>query len=345
VRWAAGLLIGAVLVVAGCQSLSYYTQAIGGHLRVMASARPINDWLADPELDPQLRQRLQTASRIREFATKELGLPDNASYASYADLNRPAVVWNVFAAPQFSVEPKTECFPFTGCVSYRGFYSEDEAKREADKLRAGGYDVYVGAVPAYSTLGWFDDPLLSTFIRYPDAQLARLLFHELSHQVAYAKGDATFNESFAVTVEEEGVRRWLEAQGRASELASFRTQQARLREFAERVSQARERLAMVYKSDVPAEVKLEQKRGEWARLRMSYPGIPAEPNNAFLVSIATYTELVPAFERLLAESKGDLREFYKRVQALAKKPAEREAFARSAGYRRSSGTPGVRPGA
>ena len=344
-KWAAGLLIAAALGVAGCQSLSYYTQAIGGHLRVMASARPINDWLADPDLDPQLRQRLETASRIREFATRELGLPDNASYASYADLNRPAVVWNVFAAPQFSVEPKSECFPFTGCVSYRGFSSEDEAKRQADTLRADGYDVYVGPVPAYSTLGWFDDPLLSTFIRYPDAQLARLLFHELSHQVVYAKGDATFNESFAVTVEEEGVKRWLDAQGRASELASFRAQQARLREFAERVSQARERLAMVYKSSVPADVKLEQKRGEWARLRMSYPGIPAEPNNAFLVSIATYTELVPAFERLLAESKGDLREFYKRVQALANRPAEREAFSRSAGYRRSSGTPGARTGA
>ena len=335
-KWSAAILIAAALVVGGCQSLSYYTQAIGGHLRVMASARPVSDWLADPDIDPQLRQRLQTAQRIREFASRELGLPDNASYASYADLNRSAVVWNVFAAPQFSVEPKSECFPFTGCVSYRGFYSEEEARRHADRLRADGLDVYMGGVPAYSTLGWFDDPLLSTFIRYPDAQLARLLFHELSHQLAYAKGDTTFNESFAVTVEEEGVKRWLEAQGRAGELASFRAQQARQREFAERVSQARQRLAMIYKSNVPPEAKLEQKRGEWARLRMSYPGIPAEPNNAFLASIATYTDLVPAFERLLAESGGDLRSFYKRVQALARKDAEREAFARSAGYRRSS---------
>src|SRR4029450_3056620 len=127
-----------------------------------------------------------SVGRLRELAPAGLGLPDNASYLSYADLNRPAVVWNVFAAPQFSVEPQGECFPITGCVAYRGFYSEAEAQRHADKLRGEGYDVHVGAVPAYSTLGWFDDPLLSTFIRYPHAQLARLLFHELSHQVAYA---------------------------------------------------------------------------------------------------------------------------------------------------------------
>jgi predicted aminopeptidase len=327
--------LAALLLIAGCQSLSYYTQAIGGHLRVMANARPVDDWLADPATDAQLRQRLETARRIRTFATKALGLPDNGSYLSYADLNRPAVVWNVFAAGALSVEPKAECFPFTGCVSYRGFYAESDARRHADKLRSEGHDVYVGGVPAYSTLGWFDDPLLSTFIRYPDAQLARLVFHELSHQLVYAKGDTTFNESFAVAVEEEGVRRWLEAEGRASELAAFRAQQVRQREFAERVSQARERLAGIYKMNLSREAMLEHKRGEWQRLRQSYPGIPAEPNNAFLASIATYTELVPAFERLLAES-GDLPGFYKRVQALAAKPAEREAFAKTAGYRRSS---------
>jgi predicted aminopeptidase len=330
------ILAAAALLIVGCQSLSYYTQAIGGHLQVMANARPVDDWLADPGTDPALRQRLETARRIRAFASNQLGLPDNASYLSYADLDRPAVVWNVFAAAELSVEPKAECFPFAGCVSYRGFYSEAEAKRHADKLRAEGYDVHMGGVPAYSTLGWFDDPLLSTFIRYPDAQLARLLFHELSHQLVYAKGDTTFNESFAVAVEEEGVRRWLEAEGRLGELDAFRAQQTRQREFASRVSQARERLAMIYRSDLPAAAKLENKRGEWARLRQSYPGIPAEPNNAFLASIATYTGLVPAFERLLAESGGDLKSFYRRVQALAAKPAEREAFARTAGYRRSS---------
>jgi predicted aminopeptidase len=306
-KWRLVAAASAVVLVVGCQSLSYYTQAIGGHLKVMANARPIDDWLADPATDAQLRERLETARRIRAFASKQLGLPDNGSYLAYADLNRPAVVWNVFAASAFSVEPKAECFPFTGCVSYRGFYAEADARRHADKLREDGYDVYVGGVPAYSTLGWFDDPLLSTFIRYP----------------------------FAVTVEQEGVRRWLAAEGRTAELAEFRATQERRREFAQRVKQTRERLAVVYASTLPNEAMLEQKRGEWQRLRQSYPGIPAEPNNAFLASIAAYTELVPAFEQLLAES-GSLQAFYQRTKALATKPAEREAFVRKSGYRPSS---------
>ena len=314
-RWLA--ITGVLLLVAGCQSLAYYSQAIGGHLRVLAKARPVEDWLADPATPPELKVRLQTARRIREFASQELKLPDNKSYLAYADLERPFVVWNVFAAPELSVEPKAECFPFTGCVSYRGFYAEDDARRHAEKLRAQGYDVYVGGVPAYSTLGWSDDPLLSTFIRYTDSQLARLLFHELAHQVVYAKNDTTFNESFAVAVEEEGVKRWLRAEGRSGELADFRAAQARKRELAQRVAQARERLALVYKSSLSREAMLEQKRGEWERLRASYPGIPAEPNNAFLASIAVYTELVPAFERLLAQS-GSFEQFYDDVKKLAK---------------------------
>jgi predicted aminopeptidase len=311
------LLAGlALFLIVGCQSLAYYTQAIFGHSKVMAKARPLDEVIADPATDGELKQRLETARRIREFASKNLKLPENNSYLAYAELNRSYVVWNVFAAPEFSVEPKKECFPFTGCVSYRGFYSEDEARRHAAKLREAGYDVYVGGVPAYSTLGWFDDPLLSTFIRYPDAQLARLVFHELAHQVVYAKDDTTFNESFAVTVEEEGVKRWLETEGRAGELATFRAAQTRKREFAARVSDARERLAAVYRMDLPREALLEHKRGEWERLRAAYPGIPADANNAFLASIAVYTELVPAFERLLAES-GSLENFYRRVKKLA----------------------------
>jgi predicted aminopeptidase len=315
-RWLA--IAGLVLLIAGCQSLAYYSQAIGGHLRVLAKARPVDEWLADPATPSDLKQRLQTARRIREFASASLKLPDNRSYLAYADLERPFVVYNVFAAPELSVEAKRECFPFTGCVSYRGFYSEQDARAHAETLRAQGFDVYVGGVPAYSTLGWSDDPLLSTFIRYDDAQLARLLFHELAHQVVYAKNDTTFNESFAVAVEEEGVKRWLQAEGRPAELARFRAVQARKRELAARVAEVRERLELVYRSSLPREAKLEQKRAEWERLRMSFPGIPAEPNNAFLASIAVYTELVPAFERLLAASGGDLEDFYARVRQLAK---------------------------
>jgi predicted aminopeptidase len=322
-------------LAAGCQSLAYYTQAIGGHFSVVAKARPVSDWLADPATPPELKARLETARRIREFASKNLALPDNGSYLSYADIERPYVVWNVFAAPELSVEPKLECFPFAGCVSYRGFYSEDDARRHAERLRAEGYDVYVGGVPAYSTLGWTDDPLLSTFIRDSDAQLARLVFHELAHQVVYARGDTTFNESFAVTVEEQGVRRWLEAENRSGELAAFSSAQARKRDLAERVSQARERLEAVYASDLARERKLEHKRAEWQRLRAAYPALPAEPNNAFLASIAVYTELVPAFERLLAES-GSFEAFYRQVKELARDPGARSVFFTTAGYRRSS---------
>jgi len=312
------LWILALVLLAGCETLSYYSQAIGGHLRLISAARPVDAWLADPATPPALRARLQLASRIREFASASLKLPENGSYQSYADLDRPYVVWNVFAAGEFSVEARQECFPFTGCVSYRGFYDEKDARRHAQKLRAQGYDVHVGGVPAYSTLGWFDDPLLSTFIRYPDTQLARLVFHELAHQVAYAKNDTTFNESFAVVVEETGVRRWLEAEGRSAELESFRAAQARKRAFAASVKEARDRLAGAYAAGLPRHELLAAKRAEFERLRAQYGAIiPAEPNNAFLVSIALYSELVPAFERVLAAQDHDLGRFYEKVRALA----------------------------
>jgi predicted aminopeptidase len=322
-------LVLAVALLSGCESIAFYAQAIGGQLDVMRSARPLDNWLADPQTTPQLRARLETARRIREFASRELALPENGSYASYADLRRPYVVWNVFAAPHFSVEAKRECFPFTGCVSYRGFFSEDLARRHAERLQRDGYDVHVAGVPAYSTLGWFDDPLLSTFILYPDTQLARLLFHELAHQVAYARDDTAFNESFAVTVEEEGVRRWLRAEGRPGELAAFRAVQARKREFAASVAETRARLASIYDNKGSSEEKQAGKALEFARLRAEYGNIvPAEPNNAFLVSVSVYTQMVPAFERLLADSGGNLPAFYARVRELAAvtKAADRRSF-------------------
>ena len=312
------LAVLAVLLLAGCETISYYGQAIRGQLGLLAAARPIDAWLADPATTPELRGRLETARRIREYASRSLALPDNASYASYAELGRPYPVWNVFAAPRFSIQPRQECFPFTGCVSYRGFFSEALARKYAERLRAAGYDVHIGGVPAYSTLGWFDDPLLSSFIKYPDAQLARLLFHELAHQRVYAKDDTTFNESFAVSVEEEGVKRWLESQGRGAELADFRAAQARKREFARQVQDTRKRLAAVYASDIAEPAMLERKREEYAKLRAAYPGIvPEEANNAYLGSVALYTELVPQFEQLLAEEGGDLSAFYRRVEKLA----------------------------
>ena len=313
----AALVLTALL--AGCETTSYYAQAIGGQMSLLYHARPIDSWLADPATPPELRARLQSAQRIRAFASRDLGLPDNGSYTSYVDLGRPYVVWNVYAAGEFSVDPKSQCFPIAGCVSYRGFFKEEDARRHAEELRAQGYDVFVAGVAAYSTLGWFDDPLLSTSIEYSDTQLARLLFHELAHQLVYAKGDTTFNESFAVTVEEEGVRRWLNAEGRGAELEKFRALQVRRREFAARIKDARERLRTIYASSLTREQMLEQKKAEFDRLRAAYGKvIPADANNGFLVSIALYTELVPALQRELAASKGDLQEFYKRAGQLAR---------------------------
>jgi len=311
-------LLAVSLLLSGCESMQYYAQAIGGQLAIMRAARPVETWLADPATPEDLRGRLELARGIREFASRELALPRNGSYESYAELGRPYVAWNVFAAPVFSIEAKRECFPFVGCVSYRGFFAEADARRQAEKLRLAGNDIYVGGVPAYSTLGWFDDPLLSTFVRYSDAQLARLLFHELAHQVAYARDDTAFNESFAVAVEEEGVRRWLRAQGREKEIAAFGAAQSRRRELAARVEAARKRLEAVYRSEVPDEEKRRAKVREFDALRAQFGAVvPAEPTNAFLISIAVYTELVPAFERLLAENGGDLPAFYKRVKELA----------------------------
>ena len=322
----AALLLAVLL--AGCETLSFYAQAIGGHLGVMRAARPLDSWLADPATPAELRERLELAKRLRTFASRELGLPDNGSYGAYADLRRPFVAWNVYAAPIYSVEPRQECFPVAGCVAYRGFFSEDEARRHAERLRRAGHDVYIGGVPAYSTLGWMDDPLLSTFIGYPESQLARLLFHELAHQVAYARNDTTFNESFAVAVEEEGVRRWLLREGRLADLEAFRARQLRKRELAAAVEATRKRLAVLYGSGRPEEEIAAGKREEFARLRQEFgPVVPAEPNNAFLVSVSVYTQLVPGFERLLAETGGDLPAFYDRVRALASQEASARQIA------------------
>ena len=313
--------VAAVLSLSGCETLVYYAQAVGGQLALLSRSRPIEDLLADTATPPQLRERLRLALSIRDFAVKELKLPDNRSYRSYASLERPYAVWNVVAAPEFSLKALQSCFPIAGCVSYRGFFAEADAERHAAALRAGGNDIYVYGVPAYSTLGRFDDPLLSTFIRYSDAELARLVFHELAHQVVYVQDDSTFNESFAVVVEREGVRRWLAATGRDGELQGFLDGQKRRAEFRAQLDQARARLQVLYRTRLAPEEMRARKRTEFEALKPVLAANPrfarAEPNNALLASFSTYTELAGTFEYLLAEEGGDLEKFYRKVKALA----------------------------
>ncbi len=198
-------------LLAGCGEIEFYWQGIAGQTEIIARARPIDEVIAATP-DPVLKARLARAQAIRAFASRELALPDNRSYTNYADLGRPYAVWNVFAAPELSLSPRQWCFPIAGCVSYRGYFAEGDARAEAARIAAAGDDVHVGGVPAYSTLGYFDDPVLSTFVRYREVELARLIFHELAHQVVYVKDDTSFNESFATAVEEEGIARWLAAE-------------------------------------------------------------------------------------------------------------------------------------
>jgi predicted aminopeptidase len=338
------------LPLAGCETLGYYAQAIEGHLALMEKAQPIDELRTAAQTPPALRERLALAASIRAFASRELMLPDNGTFHSYAAIDAKYVVWNVVAAPEFSVEAMPSCFPVAGCVTYRGFFAREAAETYATALREDGLDVYQYGVAAYSTLGWFDDPLLSTFIDYPDEQLARVIFHELAHQIVYVKDDPTFNESFAEVVEEEGVRRWLAATGRDAMLARFLVKQSRKRAFVALIDDARSRLIALYASKLAPPQMRAAKQAAFAALAARYAVLKARwdgyegydrfmraPNNALLAAIATYTQRVPEFRRLLAESNGDFGAFYARVRALA------ESAALSPAEYPPSGTPGRRP--
>lgn len=320
----------AVALLASCSGLGYYAQAARGQVSLLSDARPIEDWLADNGTDSKLRVRLATARQIRSFAVKELGLPDNGSYKNYARLSRPYVLWNIVATPELSLRPLQWCFPVAGCVNYRGYYSKEDAQAYARELRADGHDVQVGGVPAYSTLGWFNDPLISTFIHYPDAELARLIFHELSHQVVYVPGDSQFNESFASAVEEAGVERWLSGFGNDTMRQNYARFAARKKDFLKLLLEYRHALELNYASKAPAAAKRETKarlfvqlKEDYLVLKESWGGFAgydrffAEPlSNAHLASIATYTDFVPAFRALLAREQ-TFAGFYASARKLA----------------------------
>ncbi len=321
----------AVTMLVSCTSLNYYAQAAQGQLTLLSDARPIEDWLADQNTDAKLRVRLSTARQIRAFAVQDLGLPDNNSYKNYAALARPFVLWNVVATPELSLKPIQWCFPVAGCVSYRGYYNKDEAAAYGADLRTQGNDVQLGGVPAYSTLGWFNDPLISTFIYYPDAELARLLFHELSHQVVYVQDDSQFNESFASAVEEAGVERWLSGYGNQTMRDNYITFSARKKEFLKLLMGTRKALEKNYASRASRADKRANKallfqklKDDYAVLKERWGGFAgydrffAEPlSNAHLASIATYNDFIPAFRALLAREKT-----FPRFYAAARKLAE-----------------------
>ena len=300
----------------------------------MRRARPIDAVIADPATDPTLRARLEMAREIRRFASRELALPDNGSYASYADLQRPFVVWNVFATPELSLQLERWCFPVAGCVSYRGYYSREDADRFADALLARGLEAYVGGVPAYSTLGWFDDPVLSSFVHYPPAELARLVFHELAHQLLYVSGDTPFNESFATAVEEAGVERWLAARGDPALERAYREHAGRRREFIALLRRSKDALQAVYAGAADDDARREGKRraldamlDDYAALKASWGGFAGydrffaqRPSNPQLAAVGAYNDLLPAFRALLAREGGDLPRFYAAVRELAALP-------------------------
>ena len=328
----------AALLLNGCSSVAYYGQLAEGQWQLLRARQPVAQVIADPATPPQLRSHLAHAEQARVFASQQMKLPDNHSYRVYADIGRPYVVWNVFATPELSLQPVTHCFPIAGCVAYRGYYQQGAARGAAALMRQDGLDVYVGGVEAYSTLGWFDDPILSSMVGWGDERLATLIFHELAHQRFYVQNDTEFNESFASFVEQEGTRQWRVARG----LAAIGGDQGQQREqFIRLVLASRERLQAIYSGTLDDAHKRQAKRAEFERLRREYRQVRdgqwggdkrydawvyGPLNNAKLLPFGLYDQWVPAFEALFREVGGDWGRFYERVEQLGRLPiTERKA--------------------
>jgi len=350
------LLAGIVVAVSGCQTFSFYSQAVKGQYQLFAHQKPTSQLRAD-----ELKSRLELVQELRAFAASHLSLPVDGHYLKYVDLGRPFVVWNIEAAQAYSLQPKSWWYPLVGSLEYRGYFSKEDAKKYAERLRKKGYDVYVGGVEAYSTLGWFKDPLLNTFIFNPDADLAETLFHELGHQRVFARGDMDFNEAFATTVGQEGARRWLRSKGDTNACAAYAAHLERTRQFVQLVMKTRERLAALYGDhrDEDGKIKASKEspalppdelrrqkdqiladlKREYAEAKTGWGGddeyddwFTGPINNAQLNSVAAYFDLLPAFEHLLQINGGDLEKFYGAADLLAKLPKkERERQLRALG--------------
>jgi predicted aminopeptidase len=324
-----------VLVATGCSNLGYYAQSIGGHLDLVGQAKPVAEWVQAEGTPAALKDRLHLSQRIREFSVQVLGLPDNSSYRRYADLQRSAAVWNVVATPELSLSLKTWCFPVMGCVGYRGYFRQEDAELFAAELRQQGLEVAVYGVPAYSTLGWLpgsflSDPLLNTFINYPEGDLARMMFHELSHQVAYADNDTVFNESFATAVERIGSTMWLRQHGTPQALVEYQQGNARREGFWALTGPYRDRLRVLYEGPASAEENRSRKVELMAALRSDYEQLKHaswggyggydswfyRANNPSLGVLAAYSELVPQFEQVFEQLGGDFKRFYATVRRM-----------------------------
>jgi len=329
-------------LLSGCSSAGYYAQSVQGQMEIWNLSRPISSVLADPDIAADVKDKLRLALEIRRFAVDQLYLPDNDSYTEFVDLRRSYAVWSVFAAPELSLLPQEWCFLVVGCVTYRGYFDKQDALDFARQFADEGYDVYVGGIPAYSTLGWFDDPIPNTILKYRDEEFSGLIFHELAHQVAFAKGDTVFNESFATTVERIGVGRWLAATGNPSQIDEYRLRNQRNQRIVDLILDFRARLDAVYgaaMTDSDKRVRkqsvIQELKGAYTQTTRNWPGYSgyrywfAQPiNNAQLLSVATYSDLVPAFEKLLDQHQGDLPRFYAAAKALAdmEKPQRRAAL-------------------
>lgn len=331
------LILGGLtgILLCSCSTVHFYSQAVAGQVEMMQKARPVAQVIVSPKTKPLLKQKLATVSDILSFAASQMHLPAKGQYDRYSDLGRSHVVWVVFAAPEFSVVPKTWSYPFLGSLAYRGFFKESPAQQESAKLKSQGYDVHIGGVDAYSTLGFLRDPLLNTFIGRDDADLAELICHELTHQRLYLKGDTDFNEAFATAVGQEGARRWLKARGRLKELAQYEQDLRAERAFVNLALATREELKKIYAATYESreselshkQAVLDQFRKRALALDQNYGGARSierwfkKPvNNARLATLSTYFEMLPGFEALLRRGGGNLEAYFNEVESMRQLP-------------------------
>lgn len=335
------LLLTSALTLGGCSTVGYYSQAVTGHLKLMSARQSIEKLLAADDTDPELRGKLQTLVDARRYAVTALALPENDSYSTYVETGRRAITWNVVATEEFSMRANTWCFPVAGCVNYRGYFDRQDAEKFAASLADKSYDITIGGASAYSTLGWFDDPVFDTMLRGDDLRYVGTLFHELAHQVLYVQDDSNFNEAFASFVEQIGVRKWLEDNQQAARIDEYDASLGRAGEFVGLLKNTREALLELYQQPL-AEVEMRKRkqdvfgemRQEYEILKASWGGyggydgwFKRELNNARLIAVATYRRFVPAFKAMYIEADSDLLQFYILAEQISALPVEQRQAA------------------